>query len=29
LATEGTDGTTDLPLVAVSYPVDEEFERIK
>jgi phosphoglycerate dehydrogenase-like enzyme len=28
LATEGTDGTTDLPLVAVSYPVDEEFERI-
>jgi phosphoglycerate dehydrogenase-like enzyme len=28
LATEDTDGATDLPLVAVSYPVDEEFERI-
>jgi glycerate dehydrogenase len=28
LATEGTERAPDLPLVAVSYPVDEEFERI-
>jgi phosphoglycerate dehydrogenase-like enzyme len=28
LATEGTDQAVDLPRVAVSYPVDEEFERI-
>jgi glycerate dehydrogenase len=28
LATDDTDGALDLPQVAVSYPVDEEFERI-
>lgn len=28
MATEDTDGALGLPQVAVSYPVDEEFERI-
>ena len=28
MPTDDTDGALDLPQVAVSYPVDEEFERI-